>query len=317
MRSCFNVPMRLRRGGGRCSRSLTRGATRDRMGLRSTKPVARDLPRLISCSLAMAGGGGQLREIKDTMPPKRPDVIVVADADALARPAAERILAHPRRSNGRLAVCLAGGSTPERLYELLATERYRGAVSWNHIHWFWGDDRFVPHDDPRSNFAMARRLLLDRVPTLSGNICPIPTSVEDVEQAARLYETELRRFYGAERLLPERPLFDVVLMGLGPDGHTASLFPGHAELGEKTRWVVGVPEAGLEPFVPRVTLTFPTLASTREMLFLVSGPSKRPILAQVLAGADLPAARADSDGDLLWLLDRDAAPEHGVVPTDG
>jgi len=250
------------------------------------------------------------------MPPKRPDVIVVADADALARTAAERILARLRRSNGRLAVCLSGGSTPERLYELLATERYRGALSWNHIHWFWGDDRFVPHNDPRSNFTMARRLLLDRVPTLSGNICPISTNVENVEQAARLYETELRRFYGAERLLPGRPLFDVVLMGLGSDGHTASLFPGHAELGEETRWVVEVPQAGLEPFVPRVTLTFPTLASTREMLFLVSGPSKRQILAQVFSGADLPAARAYSEGDLVWLVDRDAAPEHGdVAPT--
>ncbi len=247
------------------------------------------------------------------MPQKRPDVIVVADADALARAAAERILARLRRSNGRLAVCLTGGSTPERLYELLATEAYRDAFSWNHIYWFWGDDRFVPHNDPRSNYSMARRLLLDRVPIPSGNICPIPTSVENVEEAARLYETELHRFYGAERLLPGRPLFDVVLMGLGPDGHTASLFPGHAELDEKTRWVVGVPEAGLEPFVPRVTLTFPTLASTREMLFLVSGSSKREIVSQVLAGADLPAAHAYSEGELLWLVDRDVAPERGDV----
>jgi 6-phosphogluconolactonase len=105
-------------------------------------------------------------------------------------------------------------------------------------------------------------------------------------------------------------------MGLGPDGHTASLFPGRAELGEKTRWVVGVPEAGVEPFVPRVTLTFPTLASTREMLFLVSGPSKRKIVSEVLAGADLPAAHAYSEGGLLWLVDRAAAPERGdVAPT--
>src|SRR5258708_28182436 len=106
------------------------------------------------------------------MTPKRPDVIAVADADALARMAAERILARLRRSNGRLAVCLTGGSTPERLYELLATERYRGALSWNHIHWFWGDDRFVPYNDPRSNFSLARRPLLDRVPAPSRKICP-------------------------------------------------------------------------------------------------------------------------------------------------
>jgi 6-phosphogluconolactonase len=243
------------------------------------------------------------------MPQRHPEVIVVADADALARVAAERILARLRRTSDRLAVCLAGGSTPECLYELLAGEPYRDAVPWNHVHWFWGDDRFVPHDDPRSNSGMARRLLLDRVPAPSGNIYPIPTSAGNVEEAARRYETELRRFYGAEQVLPGHPLFDIVLLGLGPDGHTASLFPGHAELEEKVHWVVGVPQAGLEPSVPRVTLTLPTLASTREMLFLVSGPSKRQILTRVLAGADLPAARAYSDGELVWLVDRDAAPE--------
>jgi 6-phosphogluconolactonase len=246
---------------------------------------------------------------EDAMPQGHRDVIVVTDADAVARTAAERILARLRRSTDRFAVCLAGGSTPERLYELLAREPYRNAVSWKHVHWFWGDDRFVPHDDPRSNYGMARRLLLDRVPVRSDKIWPIRTSVENVEEAARRYETELRRFYGGERLLPGRPLFDVVLMGLGSDGHTASLFPGHAQLEEKVRWVVGVPQAGLEPYVPRVTLTFPALASSREMLFLVSGPSKREILTQVLAGADLPAAHAYSDGELVWLVDGDAAPE--------
>ena len=238
-----------------------------------------------------------------------PDVIVAADPEALARAAAERILARLRRSSGRSAVSLTGGSTPELLYELLATKSYRDALSWNRIHWFWGDDRFVPHNDPRSNFGVARRLLLDLILAPVGNIHAIPTSVENVEEAACLYEAELRRFYGAERLLPGRPLFDVVLMGLGPDGHTASLFPGHAELDEKERWVVGVPEAGHEPFVPRVTLTFRTLASTRDMLFLVSGPCKREILTQVLAGADLPAANAYSEGGLVWLVDRQAAPE--------
>ncbi len=233
-----------------------------------------------------------------------PDVIVAADPEALARAAAERILARLRRSSGRSAVSLTGGSSPEHLYELLATKPYRDALSWNRIHWFWGDDRFVPHNDPRSNFGVAQRRLLDLVLAPVGNIHAIPTSVENVEEAACLYEAELRRFYGAERLLPGRPLFDVVLMGLGPDGHTASLFPGHAELDEKERWVVGVPEAGHEPFVPRVTLTFPTLASTCEMLFLVGGPSKREVLSQVLAGADLPAAYAYSEGELVWLVDR-------------
>jgi 6-phosphogluconolactonase len=210
--------------------------------------------------------------------------------------------------DGHLAVCLAGGSTPERLYQLLASDRYRDAVPWQQIRWFWSDDRFVPESDPRSNAGIARRLMLDRAPVPAGNICPIPTGAENVTEAARLYEMELRRYYGADRLLPGRPLFDMVLMGLGADGHTASLFPGHAELDEKTRWVVGVPEAGLEPFVPRVTLTFPALASTREMLFLVSGAAKREVLGRVLAGADLPAARAWAEGDLVWLVEQAAMP---------
>jgi 6-phosphogluconolactonase len=252
---------------------------------------------------------------KGAMPQKHPDVIVAADADTLARVAAERLVARLPRSSGRLAVCLTGGHTPEHLYELLATRPYRDALPWNQIHWFWGDDRFVHHNDPRSNFGVAQRLLLDHVPVSSGNIYAIPTSVEDVEEAARLYEAELRRFYGAERLLPGRPLFDMVLMGLGADGHTASLFPGRSELDEKRRWVVGVTQAGLEPFVPRVTLTFPTLASTCEMLFLVSGPSKREVLTRVLAGAGLPAAHAYSEGELVWLVDRDAAPERRDAPT--
>jgi len=244
---------------------------------------------------------------------EQPHVIVAADADALAKMAAERVLARINQAGGRPAICLTGGSSPERLYELLATSPYRDAVAWHRVHCFWGDDRFVPQDDPRNNAGTARRLLLDRVPIPSENIHAIPTSAGNVAEAAGLYEAELRRFYGAKALDPARPLFEMVLMGLGADGHTASLFPGHAELREAERWVVGVQEAGLAPFLPRVTLTFPTLASTREMLFLVSGRDKREILQRVLSGADLPAARARSDGDAVWLVDREALPEHRDV----
>jgi 6-phosphogluconolactonase len=240
---------------------------------------------------------------------QRPDVIVVANAEALARAAAERMLARLPRTDGHLAVCLTGGATPERLYALLASDpHYRDAVPWRQIRWFWGDDRFVPESDPRSNAGIARRLMLDRAPVPPANICAIPIGAENVAEAARLYEMELQHHYGGDRLLPDRPLFDVVLMGLGSDGHTASLFPGQATLDETTRWVVGVPEAGIEPFVPRVTLTFPTLASTREMLFLVTGAGKRDVLGRVLAGADLPAARAYADGSLVWLVEQDAMP---------
>jgi 6-phosphogluconolactonase len=240
---------------------------------------------------------------------KRPDVIVVPDAGSLARVAAERMLARLSQNAGDLAVCLAGGSTPKPLYQLLTTPAYRDAMPWQRIRWFWGDDRFVPRGDPRSNAAIARQLMLDRVPVPAGNVFPVPTDADNEAEAARLYEIELKRYYGAERLVSGRPLFDVVLMGIGSDGHTASLFPGHAGIDEKTRWVLGVPEAGLEPFVPRVTLTLPTLGSTREMLFLVSGPDKREVLGKILAGADLPAARAYAEGDLVWLVERAAMPE--------
>ncbi|MBX9843318.1 MAG: 6-phosphogluconolactonase, partial [Xanthobacteraceae bacterium] len=136
----------------------------------------------------------------------------------------------------------------------------------------------------------------------------LPTKA--AEQSAFLYEEELKRYYDADELDPARPLFDLVLMGLGEDGHTASLFPGSPALDERKRWVTSVENAGQPPFVSRVTLTFPALESTREMLFLVSGTAKRSALARVLAGEDLPAARARPIGRLRWLTDRAAAPEH-------
>jgi len=237
----------------------------------------------------------------------RREVIQVADSDALARTAAERLLARIAQAGERPAIALTRGSSPEGLYRLLAQEPYRSRVPWERVHWFIGDDRFVPPDNPLSNMGMARRLFLDPVKVPAANIHAIATMADSPQTAARLYESELQRFYGAERFDPGRPLFDLVLMGLGSDGHTASLFPGAPALAEKERWVVGVDKAHLAPFVPRVTLTFPALASTREMLFLVSGEDKRDILARVLAGEDLPAARAHSDGELVWLVDRAAS----------
>src|SRR5947199_294283 len=132
----------------------------------------------------------------------------------------------------------------------------------------------------------------------------------DPDRSAALYEGELKSFYGADTLDHERPLFDLVLMGVGPDGHTASLFPGYPALEETTRWVVGVPRANVEPFVPRVTLTLPTLASCHEMLFEVSGRDKRAILTRLFAGENLPANRARSTGETVWLVDRKALPEN-------
>jgi 6-phosphogluconolactonase len=235
-------------------------------------------------------------------------VIVVADPPALAKAAADRVLARIAANPGRIAICLTGGSSPKKLYELLGTKAYRSLIPWDRTHWFIGDERFVPASDPLHNMAMARGIFLDRLAPAS-HIHPIPTDNSPDESAER-YQRELRSFYGADRLDPGRSLFDVVLMGVGPDGHTASIFPDYPALAETERWVVGVPQAHVEPFVPRVTLTLPALASCREMLFEVAGSDKRAILTRVLDGENLPAARARSIAETVWLVDAAALPEN-------
>ena len=239
-------------------------------------------------------------------------VISVADPAAMAKAAAERVIARISENSGRVAICLTGGSSPRQLYQLLATEVYRSKIPWQRVHWFIGDERFVPADDPLNNMGAARAAFLDQCAPAS-NIHPIPTSTADPadpDRGAALYESELKSFYGADELEPARPLFDLVLMGVGPDGHTASLFPGYPALDETKGWVVGVPKANVEPFVPRVTLTLPKLASCREMLFEVAGADKRAILTRVFAGENLPASRARSTGETVWLVDQAALPEN-------
>ena len=236
-------------------------------------------------------------------------VIAVSDATALATAAADRVTASIAENGGRVAICVAGGSSPKQLFQLLATNSYRSRIPWDRVHWFIGDERFVPVGDPRHNMTMARSAFLDRCAP-AANIHPIPTDSATPEEAARRYEGELQSFYGASELDPARPLFDVVLLGVGPDGHTASLFPGYPAVEETRRWVVEVPEAHVEPFVPRVTLTLPALGSCRQMLFEASGSAKRPILARVLVGENLPANRAHSLRETIWLVDEAALPEN-------
>jgi 6-phosphogluconolactonase len=238
----------------------------------------------------------------------QPQLIVEPDAEALAQAAAERVMARIAANPGRIAICLTGGSSPKKLYQLLGSDAYRGKIPWDRVHWFIGDERFVPSGDPLNNMAMARATFLDRsAPT--GHIHPIPTDVETLDQSAQAYARELQAFYGSNRLDPRQPLFDVVLMGVGPDGHTASLFPGYPAIEETSRWVVGVPKANVAPFVPRVSLTLPALASCREMLFEIAGHDKRPILTRLLNGETLPAQRARSNGETVWLVDQAALPE--------
>jgi 6-phosphogluconolactonase len=240
----------------------------------------------------------------------RPKLIVASDAAELAKTAADRLVARIIANSGRVAICLSGGSSPKQMFELLATDAYRSRIPWDRVHWFIGDERFVPAADPRNNMAMARKAFLDRCAP-SVNVHPIDVGSGSPEEAARRYEHELKSFYGADQLDPARPLFDLVLLGVGPDGHTASLFPGYPAENETRRWVTEVPEAHVEPFVPRVSLTLPTLASCHEMLFEASGAGKRAILNRVLEdGEDLPANRARSQGETIWLMDRAALPEN-------
>ena len=231
--------------------------------------------------------------------------MVVDDPAALANAAAERLMARIDANPGRIAICLIGGSSPKQLYRLLSTDRWADRIPWGRVHWFVGDERFVPVDDPLNNMTMARNIFLDALAP-ADNIHPIPTDTSDPDESALRYERELQAWYGASKLDPDRSLFDLVLMGVGPDGHTASLFPDDPVLKEKTRWVAGIPKAHVEPFVPRVTLTLPTLSSCREMLFEIAGTEKHAILTRLSAGENLPANRARSVAETVWLVDRAA-----------
>jgi len=239
------------------------------------------------------------------------DLIVLDDAAALARHAAAWLLEKVGTADqGTGAVCLSGGATPRILYEALARRPYREAMPWAHIHWFWCDERFVPPADARSNYGMAQRLLLEHVPIRRENIHAIPTGCGTPGAAASAYEDELKRFYGARALAPGRPLFDVAFLGVGEDGHTASLFPGSAVLQERSLWAAAVPEAQPES---RITLTYPVLESSRDVVFLVTGAAKRGIMQSIFDGAtDAPAARLRPVGRVHWFVDRAAAPRHAA-----
>lgn len=220
------------------------------------------------------------------------------DGPAVAQAVAEWMVATLAATDGRLAVALSGGSTPKLLYTLLATDEFARRMPWDRVHWFWGDERFVPPDDKASNDRMVRSAMLDHVPVSPDHIHPVPTTGQTPEQSAAAYEHKLREFRGGDLT---RPLFDIVLLGLGTNGHFASLFPDTPSLDERTKWAVPVAPAG-EPI--RITLTYPVLESCRHAAFLVVGADKREILARVRARQpDLPASHYRPHGDLHWFAD--------------
>jgi len=231
---------------------------------------------------------------------------VFSDAEALARETAHWLCVKARAATGRFAICRSGGSTPERLYELLGQKSIAAQFPWERVHWLWGDERFVPHDHPDSNYGMTRKALLAHVPARPENIHAVPTKGLTPEQSASSYEQTLRDYYGAAMLDPKRPLFDVVLLGIGDDGHTASLFPGQPVLNETQRWVAAVIGAKAEA---RVTLTFPTLNSAQAAVFLAVGDGKRDVVRRARSvDRVLPEARVNPVGTLYWFVDRVASP---------
>ena len=229
---------------------------------------------------------------------------IFRDASGLAEEAAEMVLSAIESGGDSPAICLTGGSSPRRLYDLLGREPWITHIPWSRVHWFVGDERFVPESDERSNMGAARRLFLDRCAPKE-NIHDVAVDAADVHEAAQRYEADLRDFLAARRA---GTLFDLVLLGVGPDGHVASMFPGSSAAKEPTRWVLGVEQAGLAPFVPRISLTQAALASSRNLVFIAEAAEKAPVLARVARGDDLPATRVMSQEPATWLVGAAAAP---------
>ena len=273
------------------------------------------------------------------------DVRTFSDLDALSNAAADEIVAIAKASvaaRGRFTMALAGGNTPKRTYELLAT-RHRDAIDWSRTDIVFGDERFVSPDDARSNYRMACEALLARVPIPPERVHAVPTDLATPAAAAAAYDETLKAVIGSPVVirspvvvpsaarnprLPGRgptpapeaedssvplgmPTADLVLLGVGPDGHTASLFPGSPAVDERSRYAVAVAApTAVQPAVPRVTTTLPFLNGARTAMFLIAGEDKRPVVAEILAGAEsarrYPAAMVASRERTIWLIDRTA-----------
>lgn len=237
-------------------------------------------------------------------------LVVLSDAAAVSQEAARLLAewaAETIRAQGRLTLALAGGSTPKTVYQLLATDKYRQIISWEKVYIFWGDERCVARDHPDSNYRMAQETLLTHVPIPAGNIFPMVSQPQAPTGDADAYQDSLLGFF---ELSPgQLPCFDIILLGLGADGHTASLFPGTAALHEKKRLAAANYVPSLDSY--RLTLTLPVLNYAARVLFLVTGESKAAALAGLVTGKGglvaSPAALVQPSGQLFILADKAAA----------
>ena len=244
---------------------------------------------------SIAGNRGELR--------------VYGDAEQLARAAAElfvTLAAESSKARGRFRVALSGGSTPRRVYELLASSGFKPRVDWNQVDLFWGDERYVPADDRDSNYRMTAEALLRHVPVPAANVHRVPTEISPPAAAAGAYEDDIRRSFGD---LSSVPQFDLVYLGLGTNGHTASLFPYSPALKETSRLVLADFVAEVNTW--RISMSAPLLNRGRTVAFLVEGQQKAEVLRDVLFGPPdqerLPAQLIDPEGKLLWMVDEAAA----------
>lgn len=230
---------------------------------------------------------------------------ILADPEAVAQRTAEFLTEQALAKAGPFVLALSGGSTPKRLYEILAGSPYAAKFPWDRVQLFYGDERFVPPDDESSNYHMSSVAMLSKVPVPPANVHRMPTD-GDPADAARRYQRDLQTQYRAETVESGRPLFDVVLLGLGENGHTASLFPGTDVLHETEAWVATcVPHDAPHT---RLTLTYPAIASSRYVLFLVAGAGKAEVVAKVRGGDKAqPSTQITTEGELIWMLDRAAA----------
>jgi 6-phosphogluconolactonase len=244
-----------------------------------------------------------------------PSLLICKDSRLLAALAADFVTECAQEAieqRGRFLLVLAGGSTPEETYSLLAQPERSGAIDWPKTYFFFGDERFVPPGDDHSNYGMARRTLLAHVPVQPLQVFPVPTQAKSAAEAAARYDAELTRFFNLDSNHGTPPRFDLILLGLGEDGHTASLFPEAAALGVDDAWVTWSRPGVLPPPVDRITMTYPALNAARNVAFLVVGANKARALHDILEGHatrdDRPAAGVQLvNGAVTWLVDENAA----------
>jgi 6-phosphogluconolactonase len=243
----------------------------------------------------------------------RPTLNIAENYEELCQKAAQGILDFSNKkiaAQGRFSMVLSGGSTPKGIYQCMAGASYRNKFQWEKMHFFWGDERWVPPEDQKSNYRMVSEALLTKVKIPFVNIHPIQTMNGDIQTSARTYEETISNFFKLKK--GDFPRFDLILLGLGPDGHTASLFPGNPSLLVKDRLAVSTSQEGIPE--KRITLTLPAINHAEMIFFLVSGPEKADMVHEILEDENsiFPAKEiTPSQGSICWFLDKAAAGKLG------